>query len=57
MAEQNNAQLYAAMSPDDKAALKALKTEEEKRTGRIISLTDIIAAVTPGKPDPAYLSA
>ena len=39
----------------DKAALKALQAEEKARTGREISLSDIIAAVTPGLPTPAYL--
>jgi len=52
----NMAQMYSAMSAEDKAALKELKIEEEKRLGRIIPLSDIIAAVTPGMANPAYLA-
>lgn len=57
MADVNLASMYRDMSPADKEALKALKAEEEKQTGKIVSLTDIISAVTPGRPDPAYLAA
>ncbi len=53
---ENLAKLYSAMSVEDKAALKELKAQEEARTGAIVSLSDIIAAVTPGMKDPAYLS-
>lgn len=57
MSTQNLAQLYGGMSAEDKQALKEIKAEEEKRTGKVIPLSDIIAATTPGMPDPAYLSA
>lgn len=52
----NLAKLYSNMSVEDKAALKELKAEEEKRIGAIVSLSDIIAAVTPGMKTPAYLT-
>jgi hypothetical protein len=47
---------YKAMSVEDKAALKALQAEEAARTGREVGLSDIIAAVTPGMKNPAYLN-
>lgn len=40
-------QLYAAMTKEDKAVLKDLKTEEEKRTGKTVSIREIMEAVTP----------
>jgi len=49
------AKMYSAMGPQDKAALRAIKTEEEARTGRTLQLKDIIHATTPGLPDPEYL--
>lgn len=47
---------YKAMSDADKAALKVLQAEEIARTGREIKLGDMVAALTPGFPDPEYLS-
>jgi hypothetical protein len=41
-------QVYAAMSAEDKEALKQLKAEEEKRTGKPMSIREILEAVTPG---------
>ena len=52
----NMAQMYSAMAVEDKQALKELKIEEEKRLGKIVPLSDIIAAVTPGLQTPAYLA-
>ncbi len=48
-------QAYKEMGPEDRAAVKELQAEETARTGKPVSLSEILAAVTPGEPDPAYL--
>jgi hypothetical protein len=55
MGIQSFSQVYSAMSAEDKAALKQLKLEEEKRVGRELSIREVLEAVTPGFADPAYL--
>jgi hypothetical protein len=52
---------FKSLSQEDRAALKELQHEETlrmKSKGRNdpVSLSEIIQAVTPGMPDPAYLS-
>lgn len=49
------AQVFKAMGPEDRLALAQLKAEEIKRVGKELSTRDIIEAVTPGLPTPAYL--
>jgi len=47
---------YKGMSQADKAALQALKAEEESRVSRPLSIGDILRAVTPGLEQPEYLN-
>lgn len=43
----NAMQVFKSMSDADKAALKQLQDEEEKRTGVRPSMRDMLVAVTP----------
>lgn len=46
---------YKTYSDEDKAALKALKSEAEAKIGGDIKLADMISAVTPGLVTPDHL--
>lgn len=49
------AALYRSLSEDEKAIVKELKATEEKRVGKIIPLSEILQALTPGEGTPHYL--
>ena len=51
----NAMQVYKEYSEADKAALKQLQAEEEKRLNRKVQLSEMIAAVTPGMETPASM--
>lgn len=46
---------YREFSDDDKVALKTLQKEASEKIGRPVSLSEILAAVTPGEPWPKDL--
>lgn len=55
MSIANFAEVYKAMSAADKQALKELKDEVEKRTGKQFTIGDMLRAVTPGFETPPTL--
>lgn len=57
MSLQNINQVWIGMSAEDRTAAKELMAEEIARTGRKITIGDIIKAVTPGLEEPEYLKA